>query len=120
MIVVSNLFQNNNTTIMQKFLLSLICAGLTGAILTGCETEAKKADAKPAPVAVSPAPAPAVAAKPAAATPAAVATGAIRIKAGSTTPVKDSAGNVFAAETGFEGGEAERHGGYLSASLGGR
>jgi hypothetical protein len=91
---------------MQKFLLSLICAGLTGAILTGCETEAKKADAKPAPVAVSPAPAPAVAAKPAAATPAAVATGAIRIKAGSTTPVKDSAGNVFAAETGFEGGDS--------------
>lgn len=44
-----------------------------------------------------------VAAAPAAVAPAA-ATGVIRIKAGQSEPFKDSAGNVWKAEEGFEGG----------------
>jgi hypothetical protein len=100
-------------------------AALVLTAVTGCESAdtakttpapaASTAPAKPAtnaaPAVTTPAPTPAApaatapaAAKPAAATPAAAAPGVIRIKAGASAPFKDSAGNVWAAETGFEGG----------------
>ena len=86
--------------------------------LTGCETTdsgTAKPAATPAPAAPAPAPkaatpapvavAPTPAAPAAAAAPAgAVHTGIIRIKAGSSADIKDSAGNVWKAEEGFEGG----------------
>jgi hypothetical protein len=98
--------------------------------LTGCETTSTGTATPAAPAAATPAPKPATPATPAAttapkpATPApaasnpsgvfpapaaaapagAVQTGIIRIKAGSSEPFKDSAGNVWKAEEGFEGG----------------
>lgn len=90
-------------------------AALLLTLATGCETsETRSAQPAPpvatsapaAPAVVTPAPA---AVTPAVVTPApaaAVATtpSIIRIKAGVTEPFKDSAGNVWKAEEGFEGG----------------
>jgi len=85
-------------------------AALLLTLATGCET-AETRSAQPAPPISTPAPAApaAVTPAPAVATPApaaAVATSPsiIRIKAGVSEPFKDSAGNVWKAEEGFEGG----------------
>ena len=78
------------------------------AFMTGCQTDSKtSAPTTPtmtqSPVAPAPEPAPAAAAAP-------VATGGIvRIKAGSTAPFKDSSGNVWQAELGFDGGDTVEH-----------
>jgi len=83
--------------------------------VTGCQTNNQGA-APSAPAAVqtpappvaavqTPAAVQAPAAPAAAALAAAVVQGAIRIKAGSTEPFKDSSGNVWQAEVGFSGGD---------------
>ncbi|HLP78053.1 MAG TPA: malectin, partial [Candidatus Paceibacterota bacterium] len=85
------------------------CAAATLlAVVSGCKTENAACTATPA-TSSAPAPAAAVAvAAPVVKAPA-VAGGAIRIKAGAMSPVNDSAGNVWQAEKGFEGGDvAER------------
>ena len=89
---------------MQKSFSLILCGGLV-AFLTGCHTESNQA-------ASSPQPAPVVAAAPAAptqpmATVAAVPamSSTIRVKAGAATPFKDSSGNVWLADQGFEGGD---------------
>jgi hypothetical protein len=99
---------------MRNILTQTLCvcaaAGVL-TILTGCQTDKQSsapatstppvAQAAPAPAAVAPAPAPAA---PAAAAPVAAA-GVIRVKAGSTSPFKDSSGNVWQGEVGFSGGD---------------
>lgn len=74
------------------------------ALVAGCQTK-DQTDASTVPAATQSS---AVAASASVATP--VAAGpAIRIKAGSTSPVKDSSGNIWKAEEGFDGGDtAER------------
>ena len=76
--------------------------------VTGCQSdnhESTQASAQPAPVVTTPTPAPAPSVAPAPAATQSV----VRIKAGSSTPVTDSSGNVWQAEVGFDGGEtAER------------
>ena len=78
-----------------QLILSLVAA--TFLLATGCQSDKTSA------------PAPAVAAAiPAASTPAtplAIGQKAVRIKAGLSSPVTDSAGNVWLADQGFEGGE---------------
>lgn len=83
-------------------------AAVVLTLATGCETSETRS-AQPVPPKSTPAPAAssAVAATPANPAPAAaVATSPsiIRIKAGVSEPFKDSAGNVWKAEEGFEGG----------------
>jgi hypothetical protein len=89
---------------MQKTFSLVLCGGLV-AFLTGCQMESKQA-------ASSPQPAPAVAAAPVAtAQPVAavaavpVMSSTIRVKAGAATPFKDSSGNVWLPDSGFEGGD---------------
>ena len=76
--------------------------------VTGCQSdnhESAQASTQPAPVVTTPTPAPAPSVAPAPAATQSV----VRIKAGSSTPVTDSSGNVWQAEVGFDGGEtAER------------
>ncbi len=73
---------------------------ITAGLLAGCASTATppqqpaKADVPPT---VSPAPP--------ATTPPAPAAGIVRIKAGVSAPVTDSAGNVWQADQGFEGGD---------------
>ena len=96
---------------MRNILTQTLCGCAAAAILVfmaGCQTK-NQTSAPTAPaaaqssVAPAPEPAPAPAATPVA------AGGVIRIKAGSSAPVKDSSGNVWQAEVGFEGGDtAER------------
>jgi hypothetical protein len=84
--------------------------------VTGCQTNnqgaaqsasaAVQTPAAPAAAVQAPEAAPAPAAVQSSAAPAAaVVQGAIRIKAGSTDPFKDSSGNVWQAELGFGGGD---------------
>ena len=89
---------------MQKIFSLVLCGGLV-AFLTGCEMEGKQVES-------SPQPAPAVAAAPVAAAQPAAAVAAvpamsstIRVKAGAATPFKDSTGNVWLPDSGFEGGD---------------
>ena len=103
---------------MRNILTQTVCVCATAGMftfVTGCQTN-NQGSAPSAPAAMqTPAPpaaavqTPAVAqapAEPAAAAPAAaVVQGAIRIKAGSTEPFKDSSGNVWQAELGFSGGD---------------
>jgi hypothetical protein len=101
---------------MRKFSSLFIGATLpviVGLVVTGCKTEQKQA--APAPAASSmqsssttttqPAakPAPAPATSTAQATPAKLPT--IRVKAGASEAFKDSAGNVWQADQGFDGGD---------------
>jgi hypothetical protein len=92
-------------------------AALLLTLATGCET-AETRSAQPAPPKSTPVPAAPAAATPAPApgvvtpTPAvAIATSPsiIRIKAGVSEPFKDSAGNVWKAEEGFQGGNVFGH-----------
>ncbi len=103
---------------MKNILPQALCLCATACILTfatGCQTHEQSSTppatatpqaavtppAAPAPAAAT---APVPAAAPAAAVPAS-ANGIIRIKAGSSTPFTDSSGNVWQAETGFNGGD---------------
>ncbi len=90
---------------MRKILSLLVGFGLpvmTCVILAGCQSEQKPASSQPAPVAATPA-APAAPAQPAATTqPVPVMGTTVRIKAGSTVPFKDSAGNVWLPDQGFD------------------
>ena len=81
-------------------------------VLAGCQTEQKSsapakssvqssASAAPSQPAAKPAPAPAASAAPATAAKATT----IRIKAGSATPFKDSSGNTWQPDQGFDGGD---------------
>ncbi len=96
---------------MRNILTQTICAcAIAGmfTFVTGCQTNNQSpAQSASAPVQMSAPPAAAVQAP--AATAAASADGVIRIKAGSTEPFKDSSGNVWQAELGFEGGEVAAH-----------
>ena len=83
---------------MRKFFALMLCASLTmltGAALTGCQTE-KIPDSSTPKVAAALAPA-----TPAPAAP----VSPIRIKAGAPAPFTDSTGNVWLADQGFDGGE---------------
>jgi len=92
---------------MNKIKIAARCSGwlslsaLAGLLLAGCETSSGPAASSP--TAATPPPAAPAPAAPAAAS--AVARPTIRIKAGSTDPVKDSEGNVWLADTGFDGGD---------------
>jgi len=98
---------------MQK-LFSLALGTITCVVLVGCQSEKNEASSAPAQSSVaSTAPAapsqPAAAAAPvqvaakAASVPATATT--IRIKAGGTAPFKDSSGNVWLPDQGFDGGD---------------
>ena len=86
-----------------KKLTLLGCAFCAVLLITGCasSTSTTKSEASPAVQAKTDSTAPAVAAAP---TPV-PASGIIRIKAGVSAPVTDSAGNVWLADQGFEGGD---------------
>ena len=95
---------------MRNIIIPTLCVCATSCVLTfvtGCETNdqgSAQPAAKTAPAAASAA----TAAAPAAAAPVAAApkpaAAVIRIKAAATAPFTDSAGNVWQAEQGFEGG----------------
>jgi hypothetical protein len=98
---------------MQKSFYLILCAGLT-AFLTGCQTENKETSSSHHTMAAAPA-APSAPAQPAAkpaapaqtttaAASAPVASSTVRIKAGASEPFKDSSGNVWKADEGFDGG----------------
>jgi malectin (di-glucose binding ER protein) len=102
---------------MQKPFYFILCVGLV-AFLAGCQTENKQASSTqktatttPASAATPSAPAqpaakPAAPAQPAAAAATAPVTATtIRVKAGAETPFKDSSGNVWQADQGFDGGD---------------
>ncbi|HEX9047189.1 MAG TPA: malectin [Verrucomicrobiae bacterium] len=94
---------------MRKTLIQTWCACTAAGVFifaTGCQSGKQTATQTPPVAAQTSAPA-AAAPAPAAQTP--VTAGVIRIKAGSSEPVKDSAGNVWQAETGFEGGDVVNH-----------
>ena len=96
---------------MRNILTQTICVCATAGMftfVTGCQTSNPgSAQSAPAPVQTSAPPAAAVQTP---ATPAvAAADGVIRIKAGSSEPFKDSSGNVWQAELGFEGGDVAGH-----------
>jgi hypothetical protein len=107
---------------MKNIIPQALCVCATACVLalaTGCKTETQSAaPAAPAATQASAAPttpavpapaapvrAPAVTAPAPAATAPVAATGVIRVKAGSSTPFKDSSGNVWQAEKGFNGGD---------------
>jgi hypothetical protein len=95
---------------MRNIINQALCACAAATVLTfvaGCQTDKPSSSTTTAPAPTAAAPAVATPAAPAAAPAAAVpsAKGVIRIKAGSTAPFTDSAGNVWAAEAGFEGGD---------------
>ena len=99
---------------MRNILTQALTVCATVGVLTfvaGCETTdtgTTQSSVQPAPAVTTPAPAavaPAPAAAPVAPAPAPAKSGVIRIKAGSTDPFKDSSGNVWAAEQGFDGGD---------------
>jgi Malectin domain len=83
---------------MNRLHLNLCLLASAALFAAGCQSE--KPCANTTPVAV----APAVAAPPVSA-PAAVERKVIRIKAGASAPVTDSAGNVWLADQGFDGGD---------------
>ncbi len=93
---------------MRKILSLLAGFGMTvmaGAILVGCQSEQKQAMDQSPQAAVTPA-APAAPAQPTAAAQAVPMMGTtVRIKAGSPVPFKDSSGNVWLADQGFDGGD---------------
>jgi hypothetical protein len=85
--------------IMKQILCVCAVSGLL-AFAAGCETKNQTGESTtPAATQSSAAPAPEAAATP-------VTASVIRIKAGSTSPVKDTSGNVWQAETGFDGGDS--------------
>jgi hypothetical protein len=92
---------------MQKTFSLLLCGGLL-AFLTGCQMEGKQASSEQ-PVAPAMAAAPAAPAQSAVSTASVAAVPAmgstIRVKAGAATPFKDSSGNVWLPDQGFEGGD---------------
>ena len=92
---------------MRNILTQTICVCATAGMftfVTGCQTSHQgQAQSAPAPVQTSAPPAAAVQSPAAPAVTA--AGGVIRIKAGSSEPFKDSSGNVWQAEAGFDGGD---------------
>ncbi len=98
---------------MRNTLTQILCIGAAAGVLnfvTGCQTKSESS-AQPATDAAqaSAPPASAPAAPTSTATAPVAAQNIIRIKAGSSSPFKDSAGNVWQAEQGFNGGDsAER------------
>ncbi len=97
---------------MRKILTQILCVCATAGLftfVTGCQTNNPgSAQSAPEPVQTAAPPAMAVQA-PAAPAAAIAADGVIRIKAGSSEPFKDSSGNVWQAELGFEGGDVAAH-----------
>lgn len=96
---------------MQKSMTYAVCVCATAGILTlitGCQTSSQSStQAAPA---VTQASAPTAVAAPSTAQASvastqAVTQGVIRIRAGSSEPFKDSSGNVWQAEQGFDGGD---------------
>jgi hypothetical protein len=89
---------------MRNILSQTLCVcGAAGvlALVAGCKTDNQSStQSAPAAVAVQ---------TPAAPAAVAAADGVIRIKAGSSEPFKDSSGNVWQAEVGFEGGDVVGH-----------
>ena len=96
---------------MKKVHLTLSVLAAIALLASGCQSEKTSACCKPA-AAATPAVSAAVPAAPAMAAPVAaqpVERKIVRIKAGVSAPVTDSAGNVWLADQGFEGGDsAER------------
>jgi hypothetical protein len=98
---------------MRNILTQTICVCATAGVftfVTGCQTNNQgSAQSAPAPAQTSAAPVAAVQTPAAVPTPAApavaIASGVIRIKAGASEPFKDSSGNVWQAEQGFNGGD---------------
>jgi hypothetical protein len=96
---------------MKYILPQTLCVCATAGILafvTGCQTN-NQAGAPAAPATAQSSVAPASEPAPAPAATPVVTDGIIRIKAGSSTPFKDSAGNVWQAEMGFDGGDTIEH-----------
>ena len=90
---------------MKHLLLTLCLTALAALLNTGCQSDKSSACCQPATTtAAAPAPAPAAAPLTPAVAPA-MEKKIIRIKAGVSSPVTDSAGNVWLADQGFEGGE---------------
>ena len=81
----------------------MLCGGLA-VVLTGCHLEEKQASPSQPQAAAAPAPAEPV---PLTATAQVVPVmgSTVRIKAGAATPFKDSSGNVWLPDQGFEGGD---------------
>ena len=93
--------------ILSKTLCVCAATGLL-AFAAGCKTDNQSST--PSASAAVQTSAPTAAAVPAPAAPAVTAAnGVIRIKAGSSEPFKDSSGNVWQAEVGFEGGDVASH-----------
>jgi hypothetical protein len=86
---------------MRKSFFVVLCGGIA-AYLTGCQMENKPASSEQAaaPAMTAPPSQPAVAAAVAP-----VKSSTIRIKAGASAPFKDSGGNVWLADQGFDGGD---------------
>ena len=101
---------------MQKSFFLILCGGLA-AVLTGCHLDGNQASSNPSQPAASahttaaaqttpPAQPMASSAKPMSTTEAVPAKATtIRIKAGAAAPFKDSEGNVWLADRGFDGGD---------------
>ena len=93
----------NTNRRMQKwaggFAILLAVAFITGCSKTPADDSADSPDVAPATPAAAPAPVPAPAPKPAVVTP------PVRIKAGATEQMKDSAGNVWLPDQGFAYGQ---------------
>jgi hypothetical protein len=101
---------------MQKSFFLMLCGGVA-VFLAGCQTKETQPTASSQPAAVATAPttpaqpaavavAPSAPAQPAAAAPVVPAYGkTFRFKAGSATAFKDSSGNVWLPDQGFDGGD---------------
>jgi hypothetical protein len=96
---------------MRNILSKILCVCAASGVLAfvaGCKTD-NQSSTSSASAAVQTS-APTAAAVPTPAAPAVTAVnGVIRIKAGSSEPFKDSSGNVWQAEVGFEGGDVIGH-----------
>src|ERR1035437_6391133 len=93
---------------MRKIITKTLCICATAGLVTfvtGCQT-GKQCPSQSAVETTAPAVA---TGQPSAAPAVAIAPGVIRIKAGSSEPFKDSSGNVWQAELGFEGGDVVQH-----------
>ena len=96
---------------MQNILSQTLCVCAASGVLAfvaGCQT-GNQSSTQSAPAAVQTSAPPAAAVQTPAAPPVTAVNGVIRIKAGSSEPFKDSSGNVWQAELGFEGGDMAGH-----------
>jgi hypothetical protein len=95
---------------MHKIFSFMGCASLTVlscVVLAGCQSGGTQASSNQQPAAAAPASAPLAptASAPMATAAVATAPAMIRVKAGVATPFKDSSGNVWLADQGFDGGD---------------